>query len=415
MRTYMIPIKLLLVVLSLETIFAKNAVHEVIRAKTEDSPEVKKFYRTLIRKARSLNKDILTARKKAVKRQRRERDLATSPDMQAVQEARENLNIVQQAIARLEMTGAGAVDIKQTLVRVQRVGGRVVNVEEVSSPFVIRTIDRENASWVLARARQALLTASQPRPLPPELRLGHRIELQEYETLKKLGNESKTLCLKVLQTLRELADKPELLSNEMQELEKVVNESIEDAYDVLEKVRSGDRIAERIEPTGSFTGILPPDSQAGAGKQKDLVVALKVPSEWFIPSKQEYRDLRREYRGLSSSHRRTRVCVFDLACFKLISEGWQKPHADAFIDPHTWGGEVIVDFGTGCIIGYSEAPPPTIEILVGWVMDEGDCTPPFSFQLANCKPVSVPDSTPGLPPSEEPSGQEPSARGSSKQ
>lgn len=184
-------------------------------------------------KTRQLRAEIRTARQAVTEKHQRECHEVRRPDKDVTKRAREVLDAVRNGLTNLQ-------------------NPRVSRVEILEGTTPVWVITRANAGLVLATAEADCRAASRPVPVPPDMRLRHQLELQQYDVIQNHAEQIKTECLEALGRILGDSHETRTFTTAMAEWQEEVERHIEKTSGELVEVRRGTWVPEHIEPVGFF-------------------------------------------------------------------------------------------------------------------------------------------------------------------
>jgi hypothetical protein len=225
----------------------------------------------------------------------------------------------------------------------------------------------------------------------------------------------KMLRPQAIQAIRALADQPDTLKLEMAKWAENIDQEIDTARSTLQKLIADYPAMRRAEPISFSTRDPSPDFRSRTRGNVNLVVVVRIRPEYFIPSVEEYQQLN------IPSFSRPELVVLDSRLFKLILKNGKPVPPTGFVDPDSWGGNVVFDSAEQsvsrsrrrvnhrCILGFEGTVPATMEIQIGWFLSPKDAAGPFKLQFAKFGLTPVPDKPLGQQKSDGQSPETPSA------
>lgn len=385
-----------------------NEVRQGTKQETQQNPAIRIFNQGLLKKCRDIENEIGAAKRQAIRRQKQERQEMASRDEQAIERGAEELGQIHQAIITLRndpwvrfvevyvtMSGFSLTapqSSRRTSVRQYDTWSRG------ASRQILAIIDRTNAGPILAQAEQAFQRIAQTTYLPPEIPDRHQRELEEYRILENnLLGKIKMLRLQAVEAIRALADQPDTLELEMAKWAENINQETDTARNTLQKLIADYPAMRRAEPISFSTRDVSPEFKSRTGGNVNLVLVVRIRPEYFIPSVDEYQQL--NIRSFS----RPELVVLDSRLFRLILQSGKPVPPKGFVDPDSWGGNVVFDSAEQsvsrsrrrvnhrCILGFEGTIPATMQIQIGWLLNPKDAAGPLKLQFAKFGLAPVPD------------------------
>ena len=211
--------------------------------------------------------------------------------------------------------------------------------------------------------------------VPESLLVQQTKEIQEYEKLNDIYTDAQREIREAEKAFVQDINSPKLLDRKIANCDSIVRNAIE-------KIKSSLKSEEGL-------AISPIESTAEENSYKRLtnekegiVLKTRIYTDLFVPSKEEFLKLKKDFKKLSPIFTEECVLVFDSTRFILISENLQRVSAEGFVEPEKWGGEVVSNSGKRCILLYRGKSPPTyMNIRIKWLLTQTDRTKRIIFPI----------------------------------